>query len=152
MSSLTAPLVSLPASLPSSLPTSLLPAELQLGEPVTDATHTEFLYLLDRARDATDDALVGALDAWIAHTREHFAQEERWMDATEFGPRHCHAGQHRHVLQVAALVRAEIADHGRFDLGRRLIGEVRDWFAHHVLTMDSMMISHMREAGVAPVA
>ncbi len=130
---------------------SLLPPELQLGEPVTDAMHTEFVRLLDLAHDAPDAALVEALDAWIAHTREHFAQEERWMEALEFGPRHCHAGQHRHALHVAGLVRDEIAQNARFDLGRRLIGELREWFAFHVKTMDSMMIGHMRETGVAPV-
>ncbi|CAG9192605.1 Bacteriohemerythrin [Paraburkholderia tropica] len=128
-----------------------LPPELQLGEPVTDAMHTEFVRLLDLAHDAPDPELVAALDVWIDHTREHFAQEERWMEALDFGPRHCHAGQHRHVLQIASLVRAEIADNARFDLGRRLIGELREWFAFHVKTMDSMMIGHMRETGVAPV-
>lgn len=131
--------------------TSLLPPELQLGEPVTDAMHTEFMRLLALTRDAADTTLVAALDAWIAHTQEHFAQEERWMEAMEFGPRHCHAGQHHNVLQVAVRVRAEVVDHGRFDLARGLIAELPDWFAHHVRTMDAMLIGHMLEIGVTPV-
>ncbi|QGZ66543.1 hemerythrin domain-containing protein [Paraburkholderia acidisoli] len=139
-------------SLSAAIPASHLPAELHLGEPVTDAMHAGFMRLLDQTRDAPDDTLVAALDAWIAHTQEHFAQEERWMDAMDFAGRHCHTGQHRNVLHVAGAVRAEIVENGRFDLGRGLSAELRDWFAHHVRTMDAMMIGHMREMGVAPVA
>lgn len=145
-------MTSLAASASSTISYSFLPDELRLGEPVTDATHAEFVRLLDLARDAPDLALVTALDVWIAHTREHFAQEERWMDAADFGPRHCHAGQHRQVLNVAGRVRAEIVENGRVDLGRRLIDELRDWFAYHVRTMDSAMIGHLRETGVTPAA
>jgi hemerythrin-like metal-binding protein len=130
----------------------ILPPDLQLGEPVTDATHSEFIRLLDVADAATDESLIASLDAWIAHTKEHFAQEESWMEALDFGPRHCHAGQHRHVLHVVEAVRSEMADNGRFDLGRRLLGELRVWFAHHVKTMDAMMVGYMQAHGIAQTA
>ncbi|SEJ02955.1 hemerythrin-like metal-binding domain protein [Paraburkholderia diazotrophica] len=130
----------------------VLPPDLQLGEPITDATHSEFIRLLDVADNAIDESLIASLDAWIAHTKEHFAQEESWMEALDFGPRHCHAGQHRHVLHVADMVRAEIADNGRVDLGRRLLSELRVWFAHHVKTMDAMMVGYMQEHGFPQAA
>jgi hemerythrin len=129
-----------------------LPHDLQLGEPVTDATHAEFLRLLEFTDSASDDSLIAALDAWISHTRQHFSQEESWMEAIDFGPRHCHTGQHRHVLHVADMVRREMADNGRFDLGRRLVSELREWFAHHVKTMDAIMVGYMREHGFPDVA
>jgi hemerythrin len=129
-----------------------LTPELQLGDPEVDTIHAEFVELVDLMDSATDEAFVAAMDTWIAHTEQHFAQEESWMEATDFGPRHCHTGHHRHVLEVAALVRAKVADEGRFDLGRRLIIEVRDWFAHHVTTMDSMMVNHLRARGIANAA
>lgn len=132
--------------------TPALAPDLQLGDPEVDTIHAEFVQLLDLIDGATDEAFVAAMDTWIAHTEQHFAQEESWMEATDFGPRHCHTGHHRHVLEVAGLVRAKVADEGRFDLGRRLLGEVRDWFAHHVATMDSMMVNHLRERGIAHAA
>ncbi|MEX3937056.1 hemerythrin domain-containing protein [Paraburkholderia phymatum] len=130
----------------------ILPPDLQLGEPVTDATHSEFIRLLDLADSAADESLIASLDDWIAHTGEHFTQEESWMEAMDFGPRHCHAGQHRHVLHVVETVRREMADNGRFDLGRRLLSELRVWFAHHVKTMDAMMVAYMQEHGVSQAA
>jgi hemerythrin len=59
-----------------------LPEALRLGEPVTDATHAEFLQLLDAAARADDAGFLEAYDAWIDHTRHHFAQEELsgWFD------------------------------------------------------------------------
>ena len=132
---------------------SALAPELQLGDPEVGTIHAEFVELLDAMDSAADDeTFIAAMDIWIAHTEQHFAQEESWMEAADFGPRHCHTGHHRHVLEVAGLVRAKVADEGRFDLGRRLIVELRDWFAHHVTTMDSMMVNHLRERGIAHAA
>ncbi|MEM5388404.1 hemerythrin domain-containing protein [Paraburkholderia phymatum] len=132
--------------------TPILPPDLQLGEPITDATHSEFIRLLDVADSASDESLIASFDAWIAHTNEHFAQEESWMEALDFGPRHCHAGQHHHVLHVVDAVRSEMTDNGRFDLGRRLLSELRVWFAHHVRTMDAMMVAYMQEHGIPQAA
>lgn len=129
-----------------------LPPDLRLGEPITDATHVEFMRLLDAANMAPDEALPVALDEWIAHTQEHFAQEESWMEAMDFGPRHCHAAQHRHVLDIADRVREKLTNEGRIDLARELIGALHEWFAHHVQTMDAMMVASMLERGEAHVA
>lgn len=132
--------------------TPALAPDLQLGDPEVDTIHAEFVHLLDLTDRAADEDMIAALDVWIAHTEQHFAQEESRMEAADFGPRHCHTGHHRHVLHVAGLVRAKMADEGRFDLGRRLVIELRDWFAHHVTTMDSMMVSHLREHDTSHVA
>ncbi len=124
-----------------------LPAELHLGEPVTDATHAEFVQLLDATARASDEQFLASMDEWIDHTRHHFAQEEQWMEAMNFGPRHCHAGEHQQVLAVAVAVRDKVAQENMLELGRRLVGELSGWFDHHVRTMDTMMVEHMRENG-----
>ncbi|MEM5328447.1 hemerythrin domain-containing protein [Paraburkholderia sp. JHI2823] len=126
-----------------------LSPELQLGEPMTDTMHAGFVALLDAAASAPNEALVAALDAWAAHTKQHFAQEEAWMETMNFGPRHCHAGQHRHVLNVVGEVRRQIVEEGRFDTGRQLVNELREWFAWHVKTMDSLMVESLLECGIA---
>lgn len=129
------------------LSSASLPADLHLGEPVTDATHAEFVQLLDAVARADDAGFLLAMDEWIDHTRHHFAQEESWMDAMQFGPRHCHAGEHQQVLAVCEAVRRKVAEEGQLELARRLVSELSGWFAHHVNTMDSMMVNHMRENG-----
>lgn len=131
----------------SQLSSAGLPADLRLGEPVTDATHAEFVQLLDAVARASDADFLAAMDAWIEHTRHHFAQEEQWMEAMGFGPRYCHAGEHKHVLDVAAAVRDKVAQENNLDLGRRLIGELPGWFEHHVKSMDAMMVEHMQANG-----
>lgn len=130
-----------------SLSSAGLPDDLHLGEPVTDATHAEFVLLLDAVAKADDAGFLPALDEWMDHTRHHFAQEEAWMDAMQFGPRHCHAGEHKQVLAVCEAVRTKVVEEGQFALGRQLASELSGWFAHHVHTMDSMMVNHMRENG-----
>jgi len=133
-----------------------LPDELRLGEPVTDATHAEFLQLLDAMVKADDAGFPAAFDEWIEHTRHHFAQEEQWMEAMQFGPRFCHTNEHQGVLSVAKAVRDKIAEEqaepagpakGALSLGRRLAGELSAWFDNHVKSMDTMMVEHMQANG-----
>ncbi|MEX3841475.1 hemerythrin domain-containing protein [Paraburkholderia sp. BR10882] len=132
---------------PRTLPT--LAPDLQLGEPMTDTMHAEFVALVDALACASDETWLGAFDAWAAHTKQHFAQEEAWMEEMNFGPRHCHGSQHRHVLNVAREVRRQVADEGRFDSGRQLVSELREWFAWHVKSMDALMVEALRERGIA---
>lgn len=124
-----------------------LPSDLHLGEPVTDATHAEFVQLLAAVAGADDAGFLAAMDEWIDHTRHHFAQEESWMEAMGFGPRHCHAGEHQQVLAVARAVRDKVASDGELELGRRLAAELSGWFDHHVKSMDAMMVEHMQKNG-----
>ena len=116
---------------------------------MTDTMHAEFVALLDALTRATDDTWLRAFDAWAAHTKQHFAQEETWMEAMHFAARHCHASQHRHVLNVAGEVRRQVADEGRFDTGRQLVGELHEWFVWHVKSMDALMVEALRERGIA---
>jgi hemerythrin-like metal-binding protein len=133
-----------------------LPDALRLGEPVTDATHAEFLQLLDVAVQADDAGFPAAFDAWIEHTRHHFEQEEAWMEAMQFGPRFCHANEHKGVLSVVQAIRDKMTEEqadpegpgkGGLALGRRLVGELSGWFDNHVKSMDAMMVEHMRANG-----
>lgn len=139
-----------------SLSSTGLPDELRLGEPVTDATHAEFLQLLDAVAKADDAGFLAAFDEWIEHTRHHFEQEEQWMEAMQFGPRFCHTNEHQGVLQVVKAVRDKIAEEqvdpegpgkGGMSLGRRLVDELSGWFDNHVKSMDAMMVEHMKANG-----
>ena len=102
---------------------------LQLGDAATDANHAEFCALLNTVADASDADFIAALDAFIAHTEIHFGEENTWMDAAEFPPRHCHRGEHE------------------MELGRRLVAELPEWFAQHVDVMDRMMTTYLTQMG-----
>lgn len=128
-----------------------LKPELKLDDPFVDAVHTEFVQLLDAAARAGDAHFLQAYDVWMDHCRQHFEREERWMASTKFGPQYCHAADHNEVLKVAADVREKLARDAQFELGRRLLVEVAEWFDQHVRTMDSMMVSHLKMLNFAMV-
>jgi hemerythrin-like metal-binding protein len=121
---------------------------LELQLPAMDATHREFVDLLNALAEAEDSAFAAALDRLIEHTVEHFAQEDRWMEETEFGVL-CHIGEHQQVLDVMRKVR-EMVEGGDLRIGRKLAGELAPWFEHHASTMDTMLASHMAQKGYAP--
>ena len=76
---------------------------LTLQHPQMDATHEEFVSLLaatDAALAGPEPELLARFEALVDHTVDHFAQEERWMDASGFAPENCHAMQHQSVLGV----------------------------------------------------
>lgn len=115
---------------------------------VMDDVHQEFLALLNRMAEAQGTELIPAIDAFIAHTVEHFAQEERWMEETGFPPMHCHVNQHQGVLEVARDVRRLVPDDPRY--GRLLAEAVAEWFNDHVTTQDTWLAQFMVQQGYTP--
>jgi hemerythrin len=120
--------------------------ELVLGVEKMDATHREFVMQLNALGDAGDAALLAGLDAFIAHTVEHFEQENGWMENMEFPPIHCHKEEHEGVLSIMREVRSMVAD-GKFELGRVLVRELAPWFTNHAATMDAMLAQFIRAKG-----
>ncbi|MHA6847733.1 bacteriohemerythrin [Ralstonia syzygii] len=125
---------------------------LHLGDAATDANHAAFCTLLNAVADASDADFLPALDAFVAHTEVHFAEENAWMEAAEFPPRHCHRNEHDNVLALCREVRRRVADgdgdgDGDMALGRRLAAELPAWFAQHVDVMDRMMTTWLAQRG-----
>lgn len=120
--------------------------DLALDNPRMDATHVEFLALLERLQAAGEDERLARLLELIDHTEAHFGQEDRWMRATGFAPGSCHETQHAQVLavlrhQAERARRGEAVDHAR------LAQELGVWFAHHVQTMDAALAFHCSQVG-----
>lgn len=126
---------------------------LSLKHQLMDATHQEFVTLC-AALAMSDDKLpfLERLDALIAHSIEHFEQENAWMRDAGFPPAACHQGEHDAVLQVMQEVRRRFAE-GEIDLGQRLAEELPLWFEHHVDTMDNMLAQYLitNQVAVEPV-
>lgn len=121
---------------------------LVIDNGVMDGVHHEFLAVLNRMAEAEGEGLIPAIDAFIAHTEDHFAQEERWMEATGFPPMHCHYNQHQGVLEVARDVRKLAKNDPRY--GRLLAEAVAQWFADHVATQDTWLAQFMVQEGYDP--
>jgi hemerythrin len=111
---------------------------LSLKHDVMDETHQEFVALCAALSVNESATYLNRLDALIAHSIEHFAQEDTWMREASFPPAGCHQGEHDAVLQVMQEVRRRYAD-GEHDLGVSLAEELPLWFEHHVATMDNML-------------
>ena len=126
---------------------------LALQQPRMDSTHHEFVELL-AALEAVLDGPVAAVDAalaaLLAHTEQHFAQEERWMAALGFAAQNCHAFQHAHVLQVLREVDSLWRNEGDLHVVRQIVGELAKWFPVHAQSMDAALAQTMAEHGFDP--
>lgn len=125
--------------------------EFQIDNGPMDDIHVEFVALLNALHDAPDDAALAALDAFIAHSVRHFAEEEAWMAACEFPRSFCHANQHGAMLQVAREVRSRIAA-GEVGLAPLLAAAIGVWFRDHATLMDTMLAHYMEDQGYSPLA
>ena len=86
--------------------------QYELGVSRMDATHQEFVDCVNALHGATDDQMLAAMDALLAHTISHFEQENRWMELLAFPPAHCHVLEHDGILQITREVRGMIVEGG----------------------------------------
>ncbi len=117
---------------------------LELGVERMDATHREFVELWNRLAEADADELMTALDALVAHTIDHFGQENRWMERVGFPG--CHRAEHDRVLEVLAEVQKHAA-RGDVFFVRRLVEELPRWFENHAGGMDAALAFHLQTIG-----
>lgn len=130
-----------------------------LGDDQMDATHHEFVALVDAVLEAPDERMLECVDSLIAHTRVHFDEESRRMQETGFPPIHCHENEHAEVLSAVVEARGYIAE-GKFKVGRVLAQELANWFEGHVDFMDKVLADWLKRssddrtafAGCAPAA
>lgn len=115
---------------------------LKLSYGPMDETHVEFVTLCAALGKGAPDTFIERLDALIAHSVEHFEQENRWMEETNFPPVGCHKQEHDSVLEIMREVRSRYLA-GETDLGQKLAEELPHWFEHHVDTMDNMLARFM---------
>ena len=123
---------------------------LALNDVVMDHTHEEFIELLNAVGAAGPDTIEAAMRAFVEHTEQHFAEEERWMTESGFPPLGCHQNQHNMVMQVAREVCARVAK-GETTLGAPFAQAVAEWFGDHVTVMDSILKQYMDMQGYVPV-
>lgn len=125
--------------------------DLSTGQATMDRTHREFLdhlaALEPLCAETEPQRMLPAYDTMLAHTVEHFAQEDRWMAATGFAPENCHSLQHRQVLELLREVRRRIAELGEVALLGQLLPELAMWFDQHARAADAGLAAYMAELG-----
>jgi hemerythrin-like metal-binding protein len=120
-----------------------------LGHPEIDQTHDEFVVrvqAVQQAIGARDEAgVIRRFDELVAHTEEHFAQEEGWLRATRCPNAAEHGRQHASVLQL--LYRARTLGRQRACWGalEAIVRELKGWFAEHEQLLDAELVEHIEQ-------
>lgn len=123
-----------------------------LGYGPMDATHREFVEIVNAMLTCGDAEFAAHLDAFARHAEAHFEEENAWMDRTDFPPKDCHIGEHAAVMQSVRQV-IQIVKRGDVAEGRRLAAALADWFPGHAFHLDSALAHWMvkRSLGGKPV-
>lgn len=120
--------------------------QLETGDARMDETHEEFVDMLNQLLATPTEQQLPLYRQFIAHTVEHFAQEERWMVATGFAADNCHASHHATILETMNAV-VEHFEQGDTDIINRLAEALAEWFPQHAASMDAGLALHMKEVG-----
>ena len=124
---------------------------LATGDARMDATHEEFVDLLNAIKALPHDEQLEPYRAFYQHTVDHFAQEERWMLATGFTADNCHATHHATILETMRAVE----DHyikGDTEIIERMMDAMAEWFPGHASSMDRGLALHLADVGFDSVS
>lgn len=104
-----------------------------------DDTHREFVEFVDAMFKATDANIAERLAQLIAHSEQHFSQEQMWMEQTSFPAAECHTNEHDAVLNSMREVLAYLEKDGDPNEARRLAIELTRWFPSHTDYLDASL-------------
>jgi hemerythrin len=123
-----------------------------LGYQPMDATHQEFVDIVNELLHCPDESFVGAMEKFKVHALSHFGLEDQWMRETEFPAGDCHIGEHAAVMASFEEVYA-LAKSGDTQTGRGFARELQKWFPGHADYLDSALAHWMfkRTHGGKPV-
>lgn len=120
--------------------------EMSLEMPALDHLHEECVELLAAVQEADDSTVLQHWDRLIAHTADHFGQEDRWMQDTGFAPGNCHSSQHAIVLNIMR-EGAEKGAQGDLAMVRQMAYELTVWLPSHIDAMDAGLAMHLSNVG-----
>lgn len=119
---------------------------MNTGDARMDDTHQEFVIQLNELLQTPPERQLPLYRAFIQHTVEHFAQEERWMVATGFSADNCHASHHATILETMRAV-VDHFEQGDTDIINRLAEALAEWFPQHAASMDAGLALHLKDVG-----
>lgn len=119
---------------------------LLTGDTRMDHTHQEFTDLLNQLLATPQDEQLPTYKAFLDHTKEHFAQEERWMLATGFAADNCHAEHHAMILETMGVIEQHYLG-GDPAIITRMAEALAEWFPGHAASMDAGLAAHLKSVG-----
>ena len=132
-----------PATSPTFMPWT---DSLHTGDARMDETHQEFVDMINQILATPEDQQLPVYKAFLSHTAEHFAQEERWMLATGFSADNCHAEHHATILETMRVVEAHYLDSDPTII-TRMAEALAEWFPGHANSMDAGLAAHLKSVG-----
>ena len=117
-----------------------------LGLAPMDATHHEFVALVNQLNAAKGEAFKGLFTQLQQHTHAHFAQEESWMHSSNFPALTEHRADHQRVLGDMNRFARQV-ERGLLPMARAYVRELPNWFLLHASTMDSALAAHLKTGG-----
>jgi hemerythrin len=115
-----------------------------LGIPSMDATHQEFIALVNQSQHADKAQFMRLYAQLFEHTRDHFSAEERLMETTGFPATVEHKQEHLRVLGELNRFGAMV-ERGSISMARAYVRDhLPGWFELHAITMDSALAAHLR--------
>ncbi len=128
-----------------------------IGIPEIDAQHAHWIAIIERFRRAAAghqldpqgiEAAITALNELVAYTRQHFACEEKLLQAHAY-PRlaeHCRA--HREIEQQLDSMRSDLLNQRTRRLSLKLNLFATIWLFEHLLGADADYAEFLRAKGV----
>ncbi|MBN2194358.1 MAG: hemerythrin family protein [Polyangiaceae bacterium] len=114
-------------------------SSLELGIPEIDEQHQSLVSILNAAHDALDredaselSALVQRLQAYVV---DHFAAEERILEACGYSGLASHVAQHRALASQLGNLIQDLRE-GDPDVGVALTELLRNWLVNHITVSD----------------
>lgn len=95
------------------------------------------------------DDIDQSLNAWLAHTREHFEREEKLMDEYRFPPYPIHKMEHEQALDSLLSAQQNWLDTRDSDaLLSYIKHDWRSWLQQHIMTLDRVTAHFFSQMGV----
>lgn len=116
------------------------------GIAAMDATHQEFVSIVNQLLECDDAKLADNLKILLQHSRAHFDQENRWMEESAFPPIGIHMDEHQRVLGIIEQL-IEQTHAGQINDTRDAIKQLPGWFEQHAASMDNALAMHMKNTG-----
>ena len=120
--------------------------QFELGVARMDASHREFIDMLNRLNAASREDMSTLFARLVEHTEQHFGEEERWMQESGFPLRIIHRDEHERVLAILRETLQQLQA-GDTASAHMLVREMLAWFEQHAASMDLALARHIEAAG-----
>lgn len=110
---------------------------ISLDSPEIDSVHQEFVVHLQRLIDSDNTHFIENFEKVIAHTKEHFANEERLLELHQVSSKREHIDEHTHILAEMDYF-LEKAKNKKLVFAKAYAKErLPQWLYQHTISMDA---------------